>query len=101
MSITVSFHGSIAHIILSGGMDYSTQDEIREANSKALSAEHVREIHVNLADVTFMDSSCIRALVALQKQADERGMTLVLLNCHDPIRDIFEIGGFDAMFTIR
>lgn len=101
MSITVNFHGPIAHITLSGGMDYSTQDEIREANSKALSAEHVREIHVNLADVTFMDSSCIRALVILQKQVDERGIALVLLNCHHPIRDIFEIGGFDTMFTIR
>ena len=101
MLTTVNFHGSIARIILSGGMDYSTQDEIREAYGKALSAEHVREIHVDFADVPFIDSSCIRALLILQKQADERGISLVLLNCHDLIREIFEVGGFDTMFTIR
>lgn len=101
MSITVNVHGPIAHIILSGGMDYSTQEEIKEANHMALSAEDVREIHVDFAGVTFIDSSCIRALVRLKREADERGIALVLLQCHDPIRDIFEIGGFDTMFTIR
>ena len=101
MSITVNVHGPIAHINLSGGIDYSTQEEIKEANHKALSAEHVREIHVNFADVAFIDSSGIRALLILQKQADERGIALILLDCNDPVRDIFELGGFDSMFTIR
>lgn len=101
MSIAVNVHGPIAHIYLSGGIDYSTQEEIKEANHKALSAKHVREIHVNFADVTFIDSSGIRALLILQRKADERGIALVLLNCNEPIRDIFEIGGFDTMFTIR
>ena len=101
MSITVDVHGSIAHINLSGGIDYSTQEEIKEANRSALSAENVREIHVNFADVTFIDSSCIRALLTLLKQADEKGIALVLLDCKEPVRDIFEIGGFDSMFTIR
>jgi len=101
MSITVNVHGPIAHINLSGGIDYSTQEEIKEANHKALSAEHVHEIHVNFADVTFIDSSGIRALLTLQREADERGIALVLLDCTALIRDIFEIGGFDSMFTIR
>lgn len=101
MSITVNVHGPIAHINLSGGIDYSTQEEIREANHRAVSAEHVREIHVNFADVTFIDSSVIRALLILQRQADERGIIVVLLDCKEPVRDIFEIGGFDSMFTIR
>lgn len=101
MSITVNVHGPIADIILSGGMDYSTQENFHEANRRALSADNVREIHVDLADVTFIDSSCIRALVMLQRQADEKGIALVLLHCHDPIRDIFEIGGFDTLFTMR
>lgn len=101
MSITVNVHGLIADIILSGGMDYSTQENIHEANQRALSAKNVREIHVDLADVTFIDSSCIRALVMLHRQATEKGIALVLLHCNDPIREIFEIGGFDTMFTMR
>ena len=101
MSITVEIHGNTASIILSGGMDYSTQEEIRNANNKALSANGVKEILVNFAEVTFLDSSAIRALLMLQKQADANGKSLVLLNCKDSIRETFEVGGFDKMFTIR
>lgn len=101
MSITVNVRGPIANIILSGGIDYSTQDEFREANNRAVSAKHVREIHIDFADVAFIDSSGIRALLILQKQADEKGISLVVFNCSKTIREIFEIGGFDGMFTIR
>ena len=100
MTTTVEFHGLIAIIILSGSIDYSTQDEIRDAITKTLSADGVNEIHVNLADVTFMDSSGIRALMSLQKRVDKRRKTLVLKNCSKSLREVFEIGGFDQMFTI-
>ncbi len=101
MSITVQIHGPIASIILSGGIDYSTQEEFREANQRALSAKQVREIHLDFANVAFMDSSGIRALLILQKQAEEKGISLVVFNCSRSILEIFEIGGFDQMFTIR
>ncbi len=101
MTITVEFNGTIASIILSGGIDYSTQEEIRNANNQALSADQVTEIHVNFAAVTFLDSSVIRALLMLQKETDTKGKILVLLNCNDNMRELFEIGGFDKMFTFR
>ena len=101
MSITVSVHGVTAEIILSGEIDYSTQEMFHEASYRAINAENVREIQVRFDEVTFIDSSCIRALIVLQRQAEERGMSLVLLNCNSPSRDIFEIGGFDKMFSMR
>lgn len=99
MSITVNVHGPIANIILSGEIDYSSQEAFREASHKAVTAANIREIQVHFGDVTFIDSSCIRALLMLQKQADNKGIPLTLVDCIDPIRDIFEIGGFDSMFT--
>jgi anti-anti-sigma factor len=101
MSITVSVHGPTADIILSGEIDYSTQEIFHEASYSALNAPDVRDIQVRFDEVTFIDSSCIRALLVLQRQVEERGMSLVLLNCSSPIRDIFEIGGFDRMFSMR
>ena len=101
MTATVEFHGTVASIFLSGNIDYSTQEEIRTANQQALSNKKVREIHVNFAGVTFLDSSAIRALIILQKEADAAGKSLILLNCDGNTRDIFEIGGFDRMFTFR
>jgi anti-anti-sigma factor len=101
MTVRVEIHGTTAIIILSGNVDYSTQEEIRKANEQVLSDMQVREIHVNCAEVTFLDSSVIRALVILKREADSAGKTLVLLNCTDTTREVFEIGGFDRMFTFR
>jgi anti-anti-sigma factor len=101
MTVAIEFHDTVASIVLSGNVDYSKQDEIRNANHQALSDERVREIHVNFAQVTFLDSSVIRAMLILQKEADAIGKSLVLLNCNENAREIFEIGGFDRMFTFR
>ena len=101
MSITVEFSGTIARIILSGGIDYSTQEEFKTANKQALSAEGIAEIHVNFAETTFLDSSGIRALLILKKEADTTGRSLILFNCNENMRETFEIGGFDKVFTFR
>jgi HptB-dependent secretion and biofilm anti anti-sigma factor len=101
MSVAIEFHGNVANITLSGNIDYSMQDEIRNANQQALTNEKVKEICVDFADVTFLDSSVIRALLTLQKEADATGKSLVLLNCNNITREVFEIGGFDRMFSFR
>lgn len=101
MSVVIGFQGDAANIVLSGNIDYSMQEEIRDANGQALSNEQVREICVDFTDVTFLDSSVIRALLTLQKDADAAGKSLVLINCTDNTREVFEIGGFDRMFTFR
>lgn len=101
MTITVEFNGGIASIVLSGGIDYSAQEAFKTANKQALSADGVTEIRVDFAKATFLDSSGIRALLMLQKGADTAGKSLVLLNCNEELRNIFEIGGFDRVFTFR
>jgi anti-anti-sigma factor len=101
MSVVIGFQGNAANIVLSGNIDYSMQEEIREANEQALSSDQVSEIFVDFTDVTFLDSSVIRALLILQKEADAAGKSLVLLNCSNNTREVFEIGGFDRMFTFR
>jgi len=99
MTITVEFNGTIASIILAGGIDYATQDEFKNANKQALSAEGITEVHVNFAEATFLDSSGIRALLIIKKEADAQGKSLMLKNCNDYLLEIFEIGGFNKVFT--
>lgn len=101
MSIAVEFKGNTAHITLSGDIDYSTQEEIQAHTKTVLAASNLKEIHVDLGKVTFLDSSGIRALLTLQKKASADEIQLILFNCRNPIREIFEIGGFDRMFTIQ
>jgi anti-anti-sigma factor len=101
MTVTIGYSGTTANIILSGNIDYSLQEQLRSANQKALSNKQVREICVDFTEVAFLDSSVIRALLTLQKESDAVGKSLVLLNCNHDMREVFEIGGFDRMFTFR
>lgn len=101
MSITVEINGIVASINLSGGIDHATQEEFKQANGQALSADNVREIHVNFAETTFLDSAGIRALVILQKEVDASDRSLKLFNCNETMREVFEIGGFDKVFTFQ
>ena len=101
MTVAIEFQGTTANITLSGNVDYSMQEEIRNANQQALSNAQIKEICVDFAHVTFLDSSMIRSLLTLQKEADAAGKSLVLLNCTNNTREVFEIGGFDRMFNFR
>lgn len=101
MTITVEIHGPTAKIILSGNIDYSTQEEIQNASHEALSVDKVREICIDFGNVTFMDSSIIRALLILQKETEAQEKSLVLLNINSYTRKVFEMGGFDKVFTFR
>ncbi len=101
MSITVEYKGRVARIVLSGGIDYATQEEFRNANQKALSADGVSEIHVDFAEAQFMDSSGIRGLLILKKESEKSGKSLFLLNCNTYLLEVFEIGGFNKVFTFR
>ena len=51
--------------------------------------------------VTFMDSSCLGALLDLQRQAHASGGNVVLLAPSGPSRRLLEITGVDELFEIR
>lgn len=101
MPVTAEINDKTAVIKLTGGIDYSTQENFKEANDQALAANEVANIIVDFQEATFLDSAGIRALITLKKSADQLGKTLVIKHCNETIFKIFEIGGFDTMFTFE
>ena len=101
MSTSLEINGEIGRIILTGAFDFSVQDNFRQIIDETLNNQKIKDITVDMAAVTFMDSSAIRLLLHLNKKAVAEGKTLTLINCHDPLREIFSIGGFDTVLTIR
>jgi anti-anti-sigma factor len=101
MPAKVETTGELARIILSGDLDFATQDHLSQAIGQALSIADAKEIQVDMANVNFIDSSVIRALLELQEIANANGKALSIWNCNKQIRDIFMIGGFDQMFVIH
>ncbi len=101
MSATVVTKGDVVRVVLAGDLDFSKQGDIRTAIDEALASSRAKEIQVDLANVTFMDSSVIRALLTLQSKANADGKPVRLIHCTDSIREIFVIGGFDRLFTLQ
>ena len=101
MPATVEFTGDIARLVLSGDFDFSTQEDLSSAIDELLSANAIRDIHVDLIDATFIDSSVLRALLRLRESALQGGKSLSIWNCNDQIREIFAIGGFDQLFVMH
>lgn len=93
--------GNIARIILSGNLDFSSQEDLVRAIDQALSTDAAEEIQVDMTDVTFIDSSAIRALLQLQEMSRGKDKALSIWNCSEHIRETFAIGGFDRMFVIH
>src|SRR5688500_2410992 len=101
MLAKVDIAGEIARITLSGDLDFATQKNLSEAIDLALSNPTAKEIQVDMAGVTFIDSSVIRALLMLQERASKINKSLSIWNCNKQIRDTFMIGGFDQLFVIQ
>lgn len=101
MPMSLEITGEVGRIILTGIFDFSVQDDFRQIIDETLSSKKIKVITVDLAAVTFMDSSAIRLLLLLNRNASAAGESLALINCHDQLREIFSIGGFDTVLTIR
>ena len=69
MSTSLEITGEVGCIILTGAFDFSVQDNFRQIIDETLNTERIKEIKVDMADVTFMDSSAIRLLLHLNKKA--------------------------------
>lgn len=101
MPAKVDVTGEIARIILSGDVDFSSQESLGEAIDQALNIASAKEIQVDMSRVTFIDSSVIRALLKLQERANTMQKSISVWNCSEQIREIFMIGGFDQMLVIH
>ena len=101
MSTLLEINGEVGCIILAGAFDFSAQDNFRQVIDEILNNKKIKDIMVDMAGVTFMDSSAIRLLLLLNKKAAATGKSLTLINCRGALREIFAIGGFDNVLTIR
>jgi anti-sigma B factor antagonist len=89
-----------ALVMLAGELDTSNVAQLYEELAD-LTREGVRHIAINLAELEFVDSTGLSALIAVHKRADALGGELVLLSPNRDVRRLFEVTGIDTYFTIR
>jgi anti-anti-sigma factor len=82
---------------LSGEFDMVGCEDF-EAAVRALSGDQLREITIDLAELTFIDSSGIRALLESRRLAEEEGLVLLVrVPENGQVRQVLELTGVDSV----
>jgi anti-sigma B factor antagonist len=89
-----------ALVVLAGEVDASNVAELYEGFSD-LVREGIERISLHLGEVTFMDSTGLSVLVAVQKRTQALGGELVIFSPSPQIRRLFAVACLDSYFTIR
>ena len=85
---------------LRGEIDMQTAPHLREAALCATS-QFSTVLQLDMAEVSFMDSSGVEVLVATRRRIDHEGGRLTVVNPSRPVLRLLEITGIDRLFEIE
>jgi len=91
--------GDATRIAPAGRLDTFSVPAFEAALNENLDAGRSRLI-VDLADVTYVSSSGLRALLSARRRARAAGGDVVLCGMAPRVREIFEMVGFVSLFSI-
>jgi anti-sigma B factor antagonist len=100
LELTVSENGAETMVSAAGELDVNTAPELREQLAR-LVTEGARTVVVDLAAVTFVDSTALSVLVSALKRLRQADGDLQLEAPSPSVRRVFEITGLTRLFTIR
>ncbi|HEY0890840.1 MAG TPA: STAS domain-containing protein [Nocardioides sp.] len=96
-AFTTSLDGGVAVVRISGELDIASHGELL-AHTEPLLRSDAKVVALDVADVTFIDSSGLGALVRLQQQAVDAGRSLRLRNPPRPVTRILSLTGLADLF---
>ena len=88
-------------LVLTGEADLAIAEDIIELGVLSLGEAAIHALIVDLAAVTFIDSSAIGALLHLRNVAEDSGRKLILTRVPSRVLHVLEVAGLDAVFTIH
>jgi anti-anti-sigma factor len=93
--------GRMTRISLAGELDIETADEFDTAVRRCLDAPSCKQVRVNLAEVTFCDSTGLGALAAVSAHCEQNGTEFVIENPHARVVRVIALTGMEAVFKIE
>ena len=76
MSYKISEEGNISTVFLNGEIDMDVTDKAKDVIFPLIDAG--KEVHINLKDVSYMDSSGISVLIESHQKASEKNTKVTL-----------------------
>ena len=97
MPVTCTGGGRVLRAALSGEVDHHGARAIMEELGRQIDLELPRELTLDLAGVTFMDSSGIAVLLRAYRQVGELGGSLTVVNVPDQAARVLRAAGMDRL----
>lgn len=98
MKIEKTQLGDRLEVAVNGKLDAVSAPQFEEEVASSL--EGVRELVIDIAEVEYLSSAGLRALLYLQQLMSEQGQ-LIIRNVPPIVQDIFELTGFTEIVTIE
>lgn len=92
--------GNVATLFLSGRFDFHSHLKLKEIYEPCLADEAVGAVEINLANVTYLDSSGLGILLLLRERGESVNKKIVLCNPNDTVTQILDMANFGKLFTI-
>lgn len=83
-------------MVVSGDLDLASAEGFVESATAA--AADVSVLHLDLGDVTFMDSTGLGALIKVRNLMIERGGSVALVNISSAVERVLELTGMSDVF---
>ena len=98
MNINIKHEGGISILELAGDVDLSCSPEARKHILEAL--QDNKNLLINLADVTYIDSSGIASLVEGYQTAKKHSLDFALLSASEAVMSVLQLARLDKVFPI-
>jgi anti-sigma B factor antagonist len=92
--------GATTHATIAGELDLAEADLIRDSLAAKAAEMGGGFLHVDVAEVTFLDSYALGALVSARNTAASSGVRLTLTNPSYPVRKAIEVTGLSEVFGL-
>jgi anti-anti-sigma factor len=89
-----------ATLVMSGEADLAVAPDLIELGTVCLDESTCASLIIDLAAVTFIDSTSMGAMIQLHNRAEDLGKTIVLTHVPSRVRQVLTLAGLDAFFGL-
>lgn len=100
MDAQVTMTDTHAVLRLAGRFDFKAHREFRDAVDSLLAQAATRPLQVDLAEVSYLDSSALGMLLMLRDKAKAANKDVALVGVKGSVRQVLDIANFAKLFAI-
>ena len=98
MAYEVKEEGNISTVFLNGEIDMDVADKAKTVINPLIEAG--KEVHINLKDVSYMDSSGISVLIESHQKAGEKNTKVILKDISKPVLKVIMMAKLEQILNL-